>query len=110
MAAQYSLGDMYYERERTEWYWRSLATLSASLILLGYEINQIPTYKLHRRLTPCARFLVFPLSFSTAGTGEKVQSTLSLVSVILLALGYSISVALWFRCRSWLFQFDTLFV
>ncbi|MCJ1404843.1 hypothetical protein MMC11_008069, partial [Xylographa trunciseda] len=67
--------DLYVERDRTQWHWRLLAVLSASMILLG--------------------FLVFPASFQTATNLQSNQGTISIVAVILLALGYSLSVALW---------------
>lgn len=55
-------------------------------------------------------FLVFPASFSDIVNTQTNSGTISIVAVILLALGYSLSVALWFICSSWLFQFDVLFV
>ncbi|MCJ1395467.1 hypothetical protein MMC18_008353 [Xylographa bjoerkii] len=82
--------DLYAERDRTQWYWRLLGVLSASIILLG--------------------FLVFPASFQTATDLQSNQGTISIVAVILLALGYSLSVALWFICTNWLFQLDVLFM
>lgn len=64
-----------------------------------------------QRLTYLCRFLVFPASFPTASNPtQNPNNTLSIVAVILLALGYSLSVALWFICTSWLFQFDVVFV
>ncbi|MCJ1377839.1 hypothetical protein MMC17_000935 [Xylographa soralifera] len=82
--------DLYVERDRTQWYWRLLGVSSASMILLG--------------------FLVFPASFQTVTNLQLNQGAISIVAVILLALGYSLSVALWFICNNWLFQFDVLFM
>ncbi|MCJ1293654.1 hypothetical protein MMC34_005209 [Xylographa carneopallida] len=82
--------DLYVERDLTQWYWRLLGVLSASMILLG--------------------FLVFPASFQTVTNLQLNQGAISIVAVILLALGYSLSVALWFICNDWLFQFDVLFM
>ena len=54
--------------------------------------------------------MVFPASFTTTTDTVATPGTLSVVAVVLLALGYSLSVALWFICRSWLFQFDFIFM
>ncbi|MCJ1359948.1 MAG: hypothetical protein MMC33_009951 [Icmadophila ericetorum] len=78
---------LYDDREKTGWYWRLLGVLSASIILLG--------------------FLIFPTSFNNTLSS---QSGLSIAALILLALGYSLSVALWFTCTSTLFQLDVLFL
>ena len=55
-------------------------------------------------------FLVFPFSFEPATDITTSQGALSVVALVLLALGYSLSVALWFLCTSTLFQFDVLFM
>ncbi|MCJ1476106.1 hypothetical protein MMC13_004771 [Lambiella insularis] len=82
--------DLYAERDRIKWYWRFLGVLSASMILLG--------------------FLVFPASFQTTTNLQSSQGIISIIAVILLAVGYSLSVALWFICTNWLFQLDVLFM
>ncbi|MCJ1283142.1 hypothetical protein MMC26_002469 [Xylographa opegraphella] len=87
---QRTIVDLYAERDCTQWYWRLLGISSASMILLG--------------------FLVFPASFQTVTNLQLNQGAISIIAVILLALGYSLSVALWFICNNWLFQFDVLFM
>lgn len=82
--------DLYTERDLVKWYWRLLGILSASMILTG--------------------FLVFPTSFQNTTVTVASQGTLSIVAVILLTLGYSLSVALWFICSNSLFQLDVLFM
>ncbi|MCJ1485147.1 hypothetical protein MMC06_005320 [Schaereria dolodes] len=82
--------DLYNDRDSVRWYWRLLGTISAATILVG--------------------FLIFPSAFESSTTTRASQGTLSVVSVVLLALGYSLSVALWFLCTSLLFQLDVLFI
>lgn len=62
-----------------------------------------------QRLTTSS-FLVFPFSFELATNITTSQGALSIVALVLLAFGYSLSVALWFLCTSTLFQFDVLFM
>ncbi len=38
------------------------------------------------------------------------QSVASVVAIVLLALGYAVSVTLWFICSSWMFQLDVIFL
>ena len=99
--------DLYVERDRTQWHWRLLGVLSASMILLGYVAERIP---LPQSKLMVVSFLVFPASFQTVTNLQLNQGAISIVAVILLALGYSLSVALWFICNNWLFQFDVLFM
>jgi len=55
-------------------------------------------------------FLVFPSSFQASTNLTLSPNTITIVAVVLLALGYSLSVALWFMCTTWLFQLDALFM
>ena len=107
-----TLIDIYHERDRVDWYWRMLATLAAALILIGYASYRPNSLQdLARYATNVIdSFLVFPTSFAVAMNTQASSGTLSIVAVILLALGYSLSVALWFIESSWLFQLDVLFV
>jgi hypothetical protein len=57
-----------------------------------------------------ASFLVYPSAF-VGSTGHSVnQSVASVVAIVLLALGYAVSVTLWFICSSWMFQLDVIFL
>lgn len=85
-----TLIDLYNERDRTRWYWRSAATLSSFMIMIG--------------------FLVFPSSFDGQTALTVEQNTAGIAAILLLALGYTLSVALWFLCQSWLFQLDVIFL
>lgn len=64
-----------------------------------------------RELTMCASsFLVYPSAFSEDPNLKVDQSVTSVVAIILLALGFTVSVTLWFICTSWLFQLDVIFL
>ena len=67
--------------------------------------NSITTYAL-----TCHSFLIFPSSFSDSLNLTIDQNTAGIAAIILLALGYTLSVALWFICTSWLFQLDVIFL
>lgn len=55
-------------------------------------------------------FLVYPSAF-VGSTGHSVnESVASVVAIVLLALGYAVSVTLWFLCSSWFFQLDVIFL
>ena len=100
--------DLYTERDQVPWYSRLLGIVSAFMILLGYEYLQELVHMSLELIT--TSFLVFPTSFQPSTNWAVSQGALSIVAVILLALGYSLSVALWFMCTSWLFQLDVLFM
>ncbi|KAI4107935.1 MAG: hypothetical protein L6R37_001367 [Teloschistes peruensis] len=85
-----TLIDLYEERDRTAWYWRTAAILSAAVIMLGY--------------------LIFPTSFPNNHSDGLSASTSGLAAGLLLALGYVVSVITAFACKSWLFQMDVIFV
>ncbi|MCJ1461411.1 hypothetical protein MMC07_000008 [Pseudocyphellaria aurata] len=85
-----TLIDLYNERDRTRWYWRGTATLSSFMIMTG--------------------FLVFPSSFVSNANITVEQNAAGVAAILLLALGYTLSVALWFICQSWLFQLDVIFL
>lgn len=55
-------------------------------------------------------FLVYPSAFSQDPALKVDQSVTSIVAIILLALGFTVSVTLWFICTSWLFQLDVIFL
>lgn len=55
-------------------------------------------------------FLIFPSAFDNNADLAVDQSTASVAAIVLLALGYTVSVALWFICTSWLFQLDVIFL
>lgn len=98
--------DLYTERDQVPWYSRLLGIVSAFMIILGYEYLQELVHMNLELIT--TSFLVFPTSFQPSTNWAVSQGALSIVAVILLALGYSLSVALWFMCTSWLFQLDVL--
>ncbi|MCJ1308511.1 hypothetical protein MMC25_002164 [Agyrium rufum] len=85
-----TLLDLYIEREQIRWYWRALGIVSSTLILAG--------------------FVIFPSSFQYTQESTKTENSLSIVSLVLLTSGYSLSVFLWFLCENSLFQLDVLFI
>lgn len=58
----------------------------------------------------CDSFIVFPSTFTNASGITVNQNIVGIVAIVLLALGYTLSVALWFICASWLFQLDVIFL
>ena len=55
-------------------------------------------------------FLVFPSAFADSDGVSVDQSTAAIAAVVVLALGYSLSAALWFICTSQLFRLDVIFM
>ncbi|KAL6720491.1 hypothetical protein ACLMJK_002415 [Lecanora helva] len=80
-----TLIDLYNEKDSTPWYWRTAATLSAFLIVLG--------------------FLIFaPATQSTSSTSNKIAA------IVILALGYILSFIVAVVCKSWVFRLDILYI
>lgn len=61
-------------------------------------------------LTRCDSFLVFPSAFVSNANVAVDQNAAGIAAILLLALGYTLSVALWFICQSWLFQLEGIFL
>ncbi|KAI4251637.1 MAG: hypothetical protein LQ352_004731 [Teloschistes flavicans] len=85
-----TLIDLYEERDRTAWYWRTAGILSAAVIMLGY--------------------LIFPTSFPNNHSNGLSANNSGIAAGLLLALGYVVSVITAVACKSWLFQLDVIFV
>lgn len=100
-----TLIDLYNERDHTRWYWRAAAIVSAGAIMMGYAS---PPTRFQVRKLILHSYLVFPSAFNDSPdlTVNPVNATV--VASILLAIGYSTSVALWFICHSSLFRLDTI--
>ena len=62
-----------------------------------------------RKLISCS-YLTFPSAFNNNPDLTVRPSSITAVASILLALGYSTSMFLWFICHSSLFRLDTIFV
>ncbi|KAI9878524.1 MAG: hypothetical protein M1830_000658 [Pleopsidium flavum] len=83
-----TLIDLYWERDKTKWYWRLFAALAASLILGG--------------------FIISPAAFEDDPKLSASKAAIIIVAIILLATGYSLSIMLFFVCKSWLFRLDVI--
>lgn len=104
-----TLIDLYNERDHTRWYWRMAANLSCFMIMAGWVFRVVWPNEARLRLT-LTSFLVYPSAFAARADLSVDQSVTGIVAIILLALGYTVSVALWFICTSWLFQLDVIFL
>jgi hypothetical protein len=102
-----TVAELYGERQQTAWHWRVLGVAAAAMILTGWATPPPPARD--RTALTIASFLVFPIAFGSPGA-TSTPGTASVAAVVLLALGYSLSVALWFACTSVLFQLDVIFV
>lgn len=102
-----TLIDLYNERDQTRWFWRMMANLSTLLIMAGcVKKNSWEWQNANVRLS----FLIYPTAFSDSPYLKVDQSATSIVAIILLALGFTVSVTLWFICTSWMFQLDIIFL
>lgn len=111
--------DLYNERDHTRWFWRMAANISTLLIMTGYvfvmtcqagKVFARETKKKNANNVVRCSFLVYPSAFSEDPALKVDQSVTSIVAIILLALGFTVSVTLWFICTSWLFQLDVIFL
>jgi hypothetical protein len=100
-----TLIDLYNERDHTPWYWRAAAIVSAGAVMMGYALA-LPDFKFAKLMF--YSYLVFPSAFKNNPdlTVRPVNATV--IASILLAIGYSTSVALWFTCHSSLFRLDSI--
>ncbi|KAL9130200.1 MAG: hypothetical protein Q9217_001545 [Psora testacea] len=88
---QKTLIDIYNERDRTPWYLRLIATMSAMLLMTS--------------------FLIFPTAFAN-GTATHLnlsRSAALIASVVIVFLSYLISFTLAFLTTSWFFHLDVIF-
>ncbi|KAL9136173.1 MAG: hypothetical protein Q9175_002630 [Cornicularia normoerica] len=85
-----TLIDLYNEKDQALWYWRAAATLSSLLIMIG--------------------FLIFPSAFKQISVPTISSKSATIATVILLVLGYVLSLVTSLICRSWIFQLDIIFV
>ena len=104
---QRTLIDLYNEKDQTPWYWRAAATLSALLIMIGYV--PCPLFDLAIKLI-VSSFLVFPSAFKQNSPLTISSKSATVAAIVLLVLGYAISVVTSVICRSWIFQLDIIFV
>ena len=84
-----TLIDLYNEKDLTAWYWRAAATIAAFLISIG--------------------FLIFPTAFNNTSNLSVSSGITGVTAAVLLALGYTLSIALWLVVRSWMFQLEAIF-
>lgn len=85
-----TLIDLYNEKDQTLWYWRAAATLSSLLIMIG--------------------FLIFPSAFKQNSSLTISSKSATIAAVILLVLGYILSLVTSLICHAWMFQLDIIFV
>ena len=105
---QRTLIDLYNEKNETPWYWRAAATLSALLIMIGY-LPAFSAVNLALKLT-FSSFLIFPSAFKQETTLTISSKAAIVAAVILLVLGYALSLITSFICHSWIFQLDIIFI
>lgn len=105
-----TLIDLYNERDHTRWYWRMAANISTLMIMAGWVAMNLTGQTREKTKLMRTSFLIYPSAFSGNPALSVDQSVASIVAMILLAVGYTVSVTLWFICTSWLFQFDVIFL
>lgn len=84
-----TLIDLYNEKDQTAWYWRAAATAAAFFISIA--------------------FLVFPTAFHNTSNLSVSGAAAGITAAVLLALGYTLSIALWLVVRSCMFQLEAIF-
>ena len=99
-----TLFDLYTERDQTRWYWRFAAIIASLMIMTGYAIP----HRTSTSETNLSRFLIIPSAFPNSTT-TVFKNPITITSIILLALGYTLSTALYFIVPSWVFHLDILF-
>ena len=100
-----TLFDLYTERDQTRWYWRFAAIIASLMIMIGYAHHP----QLSAPGTNLSRFLIIPSAFPNSTSTTTSKNVMTIVSIILLALGYTLSSAIYFIVPSWIFHLDILF-
>ena len=101
-----TLIDLYNERDYTRWYWRVAAIVSACAVMIGYTCS-LTWYQVPQLIV--FSYLIFPSTFDNNPNLNVSYTSATVIASILLAIGYAISMSLWFICHSSLFRLDVIF-